>query len=355
MNRSLYARLHAAFGEVLVVNENEPIRVEDRVVGGTVKRWKAESGEQYRVNCPLCGDSRSRLYVSYAWGLDAKVGFPSSKLVVCHNEHCEANPELNNILRRKLSAYFSDTRKGIVNVPKPQKLTAATAKKKIEFPRPEWCVPLTKLGRPQEGVRMYLEDVRKFNLEELEREWGVVYAYDYPVKDLGKDYSWLAGRLFIPIIHGGNVVGWQARVSSDEVQTSQKYYNCPGWSKSNFIYNFDNARQHRTGLLVEGVTDVWRVRGGSFCTFGKSLSSVQEDMIAANWQAVGVLYDPDTDDDKYRSAAKAIQRLSIKVPKVFRVNLPDNRDPAECSFDLVWDCIERDARSVGLTVMRPSV
>jgi len=356
LNVSLYNRLKQAFGSVDIVNENQPIQIEDRVGLERTKRWKVASGEQYRVDCPFCGDTRGRLYLSYAWGMDSQVGFPSSKLVVCHNEHCEAD-DINNMpgfLQRKLSAYFSDAKHGRVQVPKPIRSAPGSVKvKKLEFPKPEWTIPINQLGRAQISVKRYFQDERKNNLDVLYNSYGVVYAYEYPVNDMGKDYSWLAGRVFIPVFNNGSLIGWQARISDNTTFTKQKYYNCPGWQKSSSIYNLDNARKNRLGLLVEGVTDVWRVGAGAFSTYGKSLSTVQEDIITSNWESVGVLYDPDTDNDKTKSAMKAIMRLRNKVKNVFRINLPDGRDPADCSYGNVWDCIERDAERAGLTVRRP--
>lgn len=350
LNRPLYARLAAAFGEVEVVNENQPIRIDDRPGPGRMLRWKTQSGEQYRVNCPCCGDTRMRLYISYAWGMDSKIGYPASKLIVCHNEHCEGDERhsLRRDLERLLGKYFSDVRRGIVNVPKPVRSTGAdpaATKEKLPFPKPEWSIQLDSLTRAQSHVATYFRDDRGFDLSYLKDRWGVVYAYDYPVNYLGKDYSWLAGRVFIPVYHHEKLVGWQARITEDNAFVKQKYFNCPGWQKGASVYNVDVARQFQFGLLVEGVTDVWRVGDPAFCTFGKTISPVQEDIIAANWQVVGVMYDPDTDTDRNRSAEKALIRLGMKVPHVFRVNLPDARDPANCSYDMVWDCIERDGRN----------
>jgi len=355
LNPSLHHRLRQSFGHVDIVNEDAPIRIEDRPGLERTKRWKVDSGEQYRVDCPFCGDTRGRLYISYAWGMDSKVGFPASKLVVCHNERCQEDPANNMrvFLERKLNQYFSDVRRGIVNVPKPVAGAAAVPRKKLEFPKPEWTVPVNQLGKVHGHVKEYLQDRRKFNLDVLYNSYGVVYAYEYPVSDSGKDYSWLAGRIFIPVVDHGEVIGWQARIIDDNSFSKSKYFNCPGWQKSADIYSIDYARQNRLGLLVEGVTDVWRVGGGAFSTFGKVLSPVQEDVVTNNWQAVGVLYDPDTDTDKMKSAAKAIMKLRQKVPMVFRVQLPDGRDPADCDFKTVWDCIERDAGRVGLAVRRP--
>ena len=355
LNPSLYGKLKRLFSFVDIANEGCPIMVEDRRHAGLVQRWKTSSGEQYRVNCPCCGDQRARLYISYAWGMDRIVGFPTSKLVVCHNEHCEENDEpgapfRNNprtYLELKLNPYFSDIRKGLVTLGRPDENAVAQRREKLIFPKPEWSKKLHEMHERHPAVE-YFRDARKFDLELLYNDYGVVFADEYPVKAGDKDYSFLAGRVFIPVTHNNTAVGWQARIADNNDVSKTKYFNCPGWHKSQSIYNLDAARQHTLGLLVEGVTDVWRVGNGAFSTFGKDISMAQEELIVSNFDAVGVLYDPDTDTDMRKSALLAISRLSRKISKVFRVYLPDNRDPADCSYDLVWSCIRRDAQKVGI-------
>ena len=355
LNPSLYGKLKRVFTHVEVANEGCPIMVEDRLHSGSVRRWKTSSGEQYRVNCPCCGDQRLRLYISYAWGMDRVVGFPTSKLIVCHNERCQDNddasmPFRNNprvYLEMKLNPYFSDIRKGIVTLGRPDPQAIAHRGVKLVFPKDEWTRKLHEM-HPRHPAAEYFRDVRKFDLETLYTDFGVVFADEYPVVVGDKDYGFLAGRVFIPIMHNGNVAGWQARIADNNDVSKSKYFNCPGWHKSSALYNLDAARQHTLGLLVEGVTDAWRVGSGVFSTFGKDVSPAQEELIVSNFEAVGVLYDPEADTDKRKSAALAVSRLSRKISKVFRVYLPDNRDPADCSYDLVWSCIRRDAKKAGI-------
>lgn len=363
LNQQLYGRLVALFGDVGIVNENTPMEVRSitRHSDGRTVPWKFNSGEQYRVNCPFCGDTRQRLYISYAWGADYKVNYPSSKLVVCHNERCQENNDPNDRYGRNPrkyleynlgTTYLSMARKGMVQVEVSSRATKP-AERMLEFPRAEWVSKMHLLPEAHDAV-VYFKKQRGFDLERLYTDFGVVLAHTYPVQENGKDYSFLAGRAFIPVIVGGVYVGWQARViDALGLKPRNKYFNCPGWQKSQFIYNLDNARKYEVGLLVEGVTDAWRTGGGAFSTLGKTISASQEDAIVSNWGAVGVLYDPDTDTDKADSARKALQRLSVRVPKVFRVHLPDGRDPAECDRSVIWDCVERDASRVGVTITRP--
>ena len=54
-------------------------------------------GEQYAVNCPFCGDTRQRLYISHMWDTEFvqnNVRYHcSDRLMHCFNEDCVAHPE----------------------------------------------------------------------------------------------------------------------------------------------------------------------------------------------------------------------------------------------------------------------
>ncbi len=55
-------------------------------------------------------------------------------------------------------------------------------------------------------------------------------------------------------------VGWQARyVGEPRYRDMPKYYTCPGMPKSQLLYNFDSTMTKPFVVLVEGITDVWRI------------------------------------------------------------------------------------------------
>lgn len=64
-------------------------------------------GEQYAVNCPFCGDTRHRLYISHMWNqiieTSNHVKYHCSKhLIRCFNEDCQRKEENFNQLCEKL-------------------------------------------------------------------------------------------------------------------------------------------------------------------------------------------------------------------------------------------------------------
>jgi hypothetical protein len=96
-------------------------------------------------------------------------------------------------------------------------------------------------------------------------------------------------------------------------------------------------------MLCEGVTDVWRVDGPAVAIFGKTLANEQVMKIKRNWDTVGVLLDPDTEDDSVNSMRRAMSQLSHAGLKVFRVTLPGVKDAGSCTYKKLWDCIEQSA------------
>lgn len=350
-NPGLYKSLKGIFKEVRIANEGEPLVIKKRQsITGKPKLWKEAGGEEYRVCCPFCNDRRFRLYINHAWGLDATAKYPSSKLVVCHNEHCEQNKDDSEnplkYLQRKLRPYFSDIKRGLIpTIAAPTEEEINAAADPLMFPKPEWCKQFSDLPDNHDAVKYWLQ--RKFDLGVLEERWKVVWAEQYPVERAGKKYNWLAGRVFIPTPDDG----WQAR--SLESDDKIKYFSCPGWKKSRCIYNIDEARKHPFAVVVEGVTNVWRIGSPAVAIFGKSLSEAQAKRMSENFNTVALLLDPDAyTGDKL--GLKALTALRRRIPNVFKVTLPEGRkDAAECTFDMVWNCIERDSRLAGVPVLRP--
>ena len=353
LNDDLYDQLKGIFGEVRIANLGEPLIIKPRRgTDGKMHPWKLESGEQYRVCCPCCGDTRFRLYINYAYGLDKKSGFPSSKLVVCHNERCHENDNRDAGIQRNAihflehalgRGYLSRAKRGLVIIQKPDP-GSVQPKVDMPFPKPEWCVPVNELPYAH-AARRYLES-RSFDLNVLANKWGLVFCHTYPVRIGDKDYSWLADRIFIPTPGKG----WQARAIGGDPKF--KYFTKPGWKKSACLYGAVSARKYPFVLITEGVTDVWRIDGPGVALFGKSASSAQIKSIYRNWDTAVILLDPDASTDKYNTTMKLIRSLTSLMPKVCNVQLPGSKDPADCTHSFLWDIIEQEATKAGFPNVR---
>jgi hypothetical protein len=275
--------------------------------------------------------------------------------VICQNERCDQNQDRmdpfrknpKRYLQQKLKPYFSKASQGQVLLRRAPKGKPDSTP--LPFPKPEWSRPINKL--PDDHYASEFMARRRFDREEIWKRYGVVFCDQYPVKRL-KGYSWLAGRIFIPT---GND-GWQARAVDGSLK--MKYFSCPSWKKSKTVYNIESAKKCNTPyvVLVEGVTDVWRVVNPAVAIFGKSISQQQVSMIAQNWDTVAVALDPDAADDHKRqddtSVRRTMRSLKRMVKNVFLVHLPEGRDPGDCDYGTFWNCVECDAVGSGLPSVR---
>jgi hypothetical protein len=89
----LYRRLEERFGRVLVANEGAEFRgiTSTDFVTGRPHTRVVSAGEEYRVCCPKCGDTRHRLYIGHRL-----YDFPH--LVHCFNEDCYDTAGVRRVL-----------------------------------------------------------------------------------------------------------------------------------------------------------------------------------------------------------------------------------------------------------------
>ena len=286
LNDKLRSALLKTFGSVRITSEGEcadfttATDPESGRVYATIDRDRR--GEQYAICCPFCGDARFRLYISHRWNTtDPATGARFGKqLVHCFNagcdlsdgalshERCQAIGNLESMLRpyvaRAMSLY-------VVRTP-------ARAIEKARLPGN--CVPITQLPETHPAI-VYLLD-RGFIPAWLEQAFNVMFCCE----DKGASAS---GRIIIPIHHGDELVGWQARyVGEPPADYIPKYLNMPGLPKNRVVYNYDNAKRTAFGVIVEGATDVWRVGPQAVAIFGSSISSRQVELASAAWGQTGV-------------------------------------------------------------------
>jgi len=347
-NPELFAKLQAIFGEVRITNEDQAFLSSNSVdVYGKKTLKKIQSGEEYRVCCPMCGDKRFRLYINHTWGMDMIVGFPSSKLVKCQNEDCEQSKEpsrdVGAYLKRYLRGYFRDLQLG--KVPPMVNISTTSEVKSDPLPFPTTGIPLNQLSKGNPAYDYLVS--RSFSPLAIGDMYGVTYVLNYNVQRDGKDYSWLGGRMFIPCGDGG----WQARALNG---STPKYFTATGWQKSKTVYNLATAKQHPDcAILCEGVTDVWRAGSRGLCLFGKSASSAQIDLISRNFECVAVALDTDAycvKGEAPGSGDKVIENLKAKGVRAFRVFLPEDKDPADCTVEELQQHVTKAATAERIKV-----
>lgn len=336
----LYDRLEARFQHVLVANEGQEMIAtyeRDALTRKPTLRVK-QAGEYYRINCPFCYDTRKRLYINHRWGLqDPHTGSKNLWLAYCFNEQC-----LKNEIRQKYlyGELFADVGDGTQDVLIPSNRPATPEPVKFEWPGE--MVPLHQLHDYHPACRYLCE--RGFDPEMLSRQLGVSYCTQ------GKwANSLAAGRIVVPITMNGKLQGWQARyIGNPPNQFVPKYCTMPGMKVKDVLYNLDYARNYPHVVLVEGVTDVWKVGPASVALFGKTLSATQELLITSIWNqgTVYVMLDSDAADD----ARKIVEKLRGRVGKCVLVELPDDRDPGDLSQQELRQRIEEASSKETLLV-----
>jgi hypothetical protein len=350
LNPTLFTALTAKFGPPRISNPHEKAQrwTELEYVKGRPRRSERISGgEYYLVNCPYCNDGRSRLQFSHLWATrrDASPGL-LMHLVHCFNEGCIDSAAKQEQLYDLIFPDGAAAAAPPVSATEPQVYEAAVT----HFSLPAGTTPLSSLP-PDHAALKYLES-RNFNVSQLERWWGVEYcALNYDSRPRVID------RLVIPIIQThatpieqSQLRGWQARTIKD-ISGSPKYLTAAGMSKTGVLYGLPRAGTGDEVLIVvEGVTDVWRLGSNAVATLGKSISDRQRQLMLAHFRGRPVLvaYDADasSEADKVRNQLLADRRAVGDDAPVVTLQLPAGVDDVgECSHNEIWakvaDCLER--------------
>jgi len=347
LNQTLFEALRAVSPEVSIIHEGESGAYEVHAAAGVslsakrttgrtafVTRW----GETYKLNCPICGDTRQRLFICHLLGVTigkgaGKLRF-SRSIAMCHNQHCNIYPwlmQLPGINWQELT---------LVEGVSPTKSKGAGLSEEIEMPRPS--IPLMSDEVPQR-VHDYLIG-RGFDPQQLYTQYRLHYAPQGALWNIIENKALYEDRIVIPIFHGGILTGWQAR---DITGASPiKYLTAPGWRKTEALYNMDVAKWFRDIVIVEGPTDVWRAGENSIALMGKTLSagSIQAEILQTLWGDRGrvlICLDSYEDDPSTLEAAaklmETIHEIKAFPEGIAMLQLPSD-DPGS------WD--EEELRSL---------
>lgn len=150
----------------------------------------------------------------------------------------------------------------------------------------------------KEQHKQYLES-RNFDPDKLEKEWavqgtGIIGPYKH--------------RIVAPIFHRGRAVSYQTRA----IHKNQypKYKACQRQLEiihhKTILYGSDKVRTNSV-IIVEGITDVWRLGIGAVATFGIEFTQAQVLFIAKNYQRVFVCF------DREEQAAKQGKKLTEQL------------------------------------------
>jgi len=167
---------------------------------------------------------------------------------------------------------------------------------------------------------LYLKDKRGFT------HWRrIIRLWD--LQSTG-GYGHYKHRLLAPIYFEGRVVSFQCRKIHHKQHPP--YLACANKDEvihhKDIVYGFDYAAPMNRCVVVEGITDVWRLGPGAIATFGKKYTPEQLALIANNFKEVFVLMDSDAD----KEADILMDQLTMLGTEVDTICL-DEGDPGAMS------------------------
>ena len=348
LNVELYTRLMNAFdNNVKISNQGIPFvgRILHDKVTGYKKIEVQQAGEYYCVCCPVCGDTRNRLWINHRWNSELTQGhftMKLSRLRVCYNEGCQDKPEFYPMLTKMLNTHgaFKPTRITVDENAKPLPLKPLEMAGKF--------IRIDKLPRQHAAVR-YIEEVRGMSAEDLGVNWDVVWFEYSPVLPP-------MNRLFFPFYdldeHGDKIlVGGQAHwldvytlngTPPKEDKSAVKWHTMSGTRKSQHLFNGWRARkQDKLVVVVEGPFDCATLgKEFSVSLFGHTASLKHKQLLWDTWgvkKAMGVLaLDPDV---AHEPAVIDLEHWFKSWANHRILRVPDNKDIGDFSRDDAWTLI----------------
>ncbi len=177
--------------------------------------------------------------------------------------------------------------------------TRINFKKEISLP------PMTQYNLTKQHIDYLLS--RRFDPIELKTKWnlmstGNIGAYSH--------------RILAPIYFRGHMVSYQCRAT--KIGQNPPYLACAGHDElikhKDIIYGFDAAIRLNQCIVVEGITDVWRLGYGAVATFGKSFTKAQLLLIANNFKHIFIL--PDSDVKEEETMTEPLAGLGKEVEEI---------------------------------------
>lgn len=313
-------------------------------ISGERRLFIRQRGEQYFGNCPICGDTRGRLYVNHRWGVIDKEGNDNLFLSYCFNEECTSKYEG---MRRLKDMIFRLGRNPRMNIRRGKILKDS---ERYDPLPPGPIKYLTELP-PMHPAVEYLEE-RGFDVQTLVRKYGVGYCE--------RSHKPLAcNRIYIPFVQHGKLMGWQMRyIGTPEGKWPPRYYSCPKQPAKKMLYNFDTARKYTTICVVEGPIDVWGIGSQGVGLIGKKLSAQKLELLTKHCKdsTLVIMLDPKQPESEaargkpHQIEAAYEAALGKFKGGVVKVYLPGDSDPGELERDYMIELIRDAAREQGCKV-----
>lgn len=188
------------------------------------------------------------------------------------------------------------------------------------------------VGPMRANHRRYLEG-RGFDPDQIEREWGVLGTgpASYLDDGTGKQVDY-RHRLLVPIRWDGEEVSFQARDVTG--RSDLRYVSCPPARENEHHKHILYGRQEAwgdVGIVVEGITDAWRLGPLACATFGVAYTPEQVVELARRFKRVAIVFDSEPQAQAQARKLAATLRLRLLAEPV--VVALSGGDPGEMAQD----------------------
>lgn len=335
LNPALYSRMLSYFGRVMVHKPGERLYEASYInpVPGYANSQIIAHGEQYRVNCPFCGDTTSRCYINHTFGIEDDRGWPRY-LWKCFNEDCHQSRTNTQRLAEQLVGFINVANRGKTTLAELYSRAVVAEPPEVVPYMPGDVTPLSWLmdNSPNHAAVKYMVGERRYTKPMLDK-YQISYCNSTQLK-----LPLVIGRAILPYFKGNGLFGWQARyLGTPPVKTIPKYFNMPGIRKSAWLYNLDAAMQQDMLVIVEGLPAVHFIGDKAVALLGSSMSPMQCDLVVqyfANKPVVVWL-----DNNKQKDAETICGRLRGSGLFVVNVVPPNAWDPADYGTENSWRII----------------
>lgn len=269
------------------------------------------SGSEIHICCPVCGETRYRLYINLTTGQ-----------VYCHN--CQFKGTVVNLIQfiEGISYTAARERFNVIkgNIILPDNVEDALEKRLMRVPEVQKrSVPLpeefqlisSSTNMVAQRAERYLAK-RGITQKQIDQHHiGVCATGQY------------ANRIIIPIYQEGKLKFWVARAMSSEVKLKERspsnsFYQ---YSKSEVIFNLDRAaNKYHSAVISEGIFDALSWGSIGISLLGKSLYDAQFNLLLSYRDQLSEGLYVALDADAERDAMVMAKVLSSFFPvKIIRI------------------------------------
>lgn len=355
LNPTLYEKLRQVYKRVNVYSRGDYGEFSYETPSIFTKNNKTDvwakdfrGGEHYAIRCPFCG-RQNKLWISYNANAHlVKDGLRvlfSKKLIICFRCHFTDDPEKVNQFWRTIDNVETEIIPGRIT-----KVSTVGVSDRLDdvvcnpvvFPR---CVDILDQKVPDRVWEYLLK--RGLDPEYLSKNYKVMYSEDKNILVGG------IPRIIFPIFHNKEMVAWQGRALDEDIKgTDIPKYQFPKHAQVKFyLYNLDSARWYDYGILVEGVTDVFKCGPSGMAAFGKTISQRQLKLMIDIFGQRGIIRIPDMDDPyAYAQAKEEVDMWNVCgyfKNKALIVTPPKGTDPGNLTHADIQNLVKTQT---GITI-----